>query len=249
MKKITALRSPLLGFLLLFVMYHIPNYYNTFQMHAIFKISFLFVALLIAIVQGSKGLNDFGLKFSKRGLIQLGVGLAIGIVVFIGTILLADFFQADQIVEVIPIMDILKQLPMVLVITFFPSIAEDILVRGYFIKHASCLGNHQWVWFTATLFFMNHFWRFNQHISVLFYIFILGIVLGYAVIITKNLWFALGIHWGANITYEASSVALTTQNIGSPYMGNWIVGIFWLIVGLIFLGYFFKSKNNLEINF
>lgn len=248
MNNSVIFRNPIFGFILLFLLYHIPLYYNTLLTQVIFKILFLIVAILIATAQGSKGLNDFGLKFENRGLLHLLIGLILGITVFISTLIISDFYHVDRIVEVSPFLVVMKHLPTAIIFTLFASLVEDILIRGYFIKHASKLGIHQWAWLTALLFLLNHFWRFDQDSSVLYYIINLGLVLGYAVVISKNLWLAFGIHWGSNLIYETSTLAIKIEHIGNPNIGNWILGSLWLLVAIVMIVYTLKSKNKLNIS-
>jgi hypothetical protein len=55
-----------LGFLILFVVYHFPEYFSAFWIMATFKIGFLIVAFILAMLQGWKSLGGYGLGFGPK---------------------------------------------------------------------------------------------------------------------------------------------------------------------------------------
>ncbi|MBK6634902.1 MAG: CPBP family intramembrane metalloprotease [Chitinophagaceae bacterium] len=100
---------------------------------------------------------------------------------------------------------------MLLLMTAIPSIAEDILTRGYLYGHLKFMKPLGWILLSAIIYVLNHIWRLNDGLPVLTYLFILGIVLAFAVWLTKSLWLAFGIHWGANIAFESSNSIIHTK--------------------------------------
>ena len=155
----------LAGFLLLFVVYHFPEFFPVFWVMAVFKIGFLSVLVRY---------EEF------NGIASIDV--------------------------------VIKGLPMLLLMTSFPSIAEDVLTRGYLYGHLfNKMKPWHWVLLSAVVYVLNHIWRLNEDPSVLVYLFLLGVVLASAVWKTKSLWLAFGIHWGANLAFESSHSFVETK--------------------------------------
>ena len=237
------LLSVLGGFLLLFAVYHFPEFYNELWIAAVFKIGFLFVSFFVARWQGLKGLAGFGLGLHKGWYANLLKGLLIGAVFFALSVLLSVILGYDQLTTVAPLADILKQLPLVLLMTVFPSVAEDILTRGYLYAHSKERMNMRvFILFSSSVYVLNHIWRLGDHPSVLIYLFILGLALAYALWQTRSLWLAFGIHWGSNIAYEHNASFIKTETVRGNHAGTWLLGLSFLLM-LFFLLMVLKSKG------
>ncbi|MCW5917872.1 MAG: CPBP family intramembrane metalloprotease, partial [Ferruginibacter sp.] len=131
-------------------------------------------------------------------------------------------------------------LPLTLLMTFFPSIAEDILTRGYLLGHIKIIRPIFWVLLSATLYVLNHIWRLTDGLPVLSYLFLLGLVLGVCVIARKSLWLAFGIHWGSNIAFTLSGKGIDLKTTGDPMGPTWALAISWGLL-LLVLGWWYKS--------
>lgn len=241
----------LAGFLLLFAVYHFPEFYNALWIMAVFKIGFLLVSFLVARWQGYKGLGAFGLNLHKGWLANLLKGLLTGIVFFGLSALLSVLMGFDQFISVVTTAGFLKQLPLILVMTVFPSIAEDILTRGYLYAHfKDRLNGKAFILISAAVYVLNHIWRLNDHPAVLVYLFVLGLALAYAVWITRSLWLAFGIHWGSNIAFETNSSLIKTGSVGTGHQSTWILAACFMLM-LIFVWktakYLNYSKSALSI--
>lgn len=228
--------SFLAGFLLLFFIYHIPEFFTAFWIMAVFKIGFLLVAFVTGRLQGWKGLEGFGLGWRMGWWQQLLKGLLLGLLFFGVAEGLAVAFGYEKFNGIVAADIILKQLPLILLMTFFPSIAEDILTRGYLYGHLfSKMRPWHWVLLSAVVYVLNHIWRLTENPSVLVYLFILGLVLAFTVWKTKALWLALGIHWGANIAFESTHSILQTESAVSHHGSTWILAFVWLLLFLVLL--------------
>jgi uncharacterized protein len=225
--------SIIIGFLVLFAIYHFPEFFDAFWIAAVFKIGFLIVAFLVARFQGWKGLEGFGLSFRKRSAQNLVFGLLTGIAAFVLSIVLSVSFSFEELLTIKNSGFFLDQLPLVLLMTFFPSIAEDILTRGYLLGHFPAMQKWKWVFLSSFVYVLNHIWRLNEDVSVLSYLFLLGLVLALSVQLTRSLWLALGIHWGANIGYELSRTGLQLKTNGYEYGPTWMLALAWGIVLII----------------
>lgn len=228
--------SFLAGFLLLFFIYHFPEFFTAFWIMAVFKIGFLLLAFVTGRLQGWKGLEGFGLGLRMGWWQQLVKGLLLGLLFFGLAEGLAVVFGYEKFNGIAAADVLLKQLPLILLMTFFPSIAEDILTRGYLYGHLfSKMKPWHWVLLSAVVYVLNHMWRLTESPAVLVYLFMLGLVLAFTVWKTKALWLALGIHWGANIAFESSHSIVQTEAIVAHDGSTWILAIVWLILFLLLL--------------
>jgi len=211
------------GLLILFIIYHSPEFFSALWITAVFKIGFLFVAYIIARWQGWKGLGGYGLMLHPGWIRNLLLGLATGIVFFLLSEWLSMQSGCEQLVSIKNFIAILKLLPITLVMTFFPSIAEDILTRGYLYGHLQkVLRPAIFILVSAAFYVLNHIWRLGQGAPVLSYLFILGIALALALVFTNSLWLTLGIHWGSNIAFEMVNAVTITKTVNQA-MSLWIL--------------------------
>ncbi|PKV62877.1 CPBP family intramembrane glutamic endopeptidase [Pontibacter ramchanderi] len=222
------------GFLLLFAIYHFPEFFDSFWLMALFKIGFLVVAFVLARAQGRRGLGGYGLGLTSNWLGQLTVGLVLGLAFFVLSFYLTVLLGYESITANATIGAFAKQLPMLLLMTAVPSVAEDILTRGYLYAHLQHIKPVYWVLLSALVYVLNHIWRLDDGAAVLSYLALLGLVLAYAVIITKSLWLAFGIHWGANIAYESTKTLFSTASTSSD-ASTWILAGCWGVVLLLLI--------------
>lgn len=230
--------SVIAGFLALFVVYHLPEFFDRFWLMAVCRIGFLPVAFLLARYQGWKGLGGFGLGPVPHRLRILAIGLLAGILLFALSAAVTVWLGWEQIHLATDAGTIFRKLPLILLMTVIPSVDEDILTRGYLFGHWYQRGRTgAWVLFSATVFLGNHIWRLGDHPSVLVYLFAMGLALALAVSRTGNLWLAFGIHWGANIGYESAGAFTQTQPIAPDSYSNWVWAACWvlLLVGCLLL--------------
>jgi len=239
--------SVIAGFIFLFFIYHFPEFFQSFWITAVFKTGFLAAAIILSILQGWKFLEGYGLALKGKWYLLVSGGLLAGTVSFSLSILLSVGFNFEELKNIESFSFFLKSLPMTLTMTFFPSIAEDILTRGYLYGHLKSLKPVLWILFSALLYVLNHIWRLNDDISVLSYLFLLGLVLSYCVVITKSLWLAFGIHWGANIAYELSKAGLDLNSVGDKNASTWMLASIWGIIMLILVMAYHKSLRRPEL--
>lgn len=242
MKK-KGILSFVLGIIFLFCLYHFPEFYSSFLIMAVFKISFLFFAYILAILQGWKGLGGFGLKLNGKWIFNLLNGLCIGLAGFAVSVWLSALLGFERIILIESSRVIIKQVPMLLLSTCIPSMAEDILTRGYLLGHLSKkLQKTTWVLLSAGFFVLNHIWRLNDGMAVLLYLFLLGLLLAYSVWQTKALWLAFGIHWGSNIAFASTNAFIKTESLVTHNGDTLILALIWGILFCLF--YFFLKPAN-----
>ena len=227
--------SIITGFLLLLIIYHFPEFFQSFWITAVFKIGFLVVALFLSRLQGWTFLEGFGLSLTGNWYRLLFAGLLTGIASFTLSIILSVGLNFEKLESSETVSFFLKSLPLISVMTFFPSIAEDILTRGYLYAHLKFLKPAAWVFLSAFIYVLNHIWRLNDGLPVLTYLFLLGLVLGFCIYMYKSLWLAFGIHWGANIVFELSNQGLKLTDIGNQTASIWVLASVWGLVLVILI--------------
>lgn len=234
--------SFVIGFLILFVVYHFPEFFSAFWIMATFKIGFLIVAFILAILQGWKGLGGYGLGFNPKWGSDLMKGLLTGLLFFGLSVFISVKLGYEQIAEIISFESAINQLPMILLMTAIPSVAEDILTRGYLYAHLKSLKPLVWILISSFMYVLNHIWRLDDGPAVLIYLFILGVVLASAVWIAKSLWLAFGIHWGANIAFESTHSIIQTKALVGHNGPTWILAATWALLFII-IAFFYFPKN------
>ena len=117
-----------------------------------------------------------------------------------------------------------------LVTTFIPSIAEDILTRGFLLRFTSRpLGFGSYVIASAALYTANHIWRLDWGVSEQIRLFCLGLAYATAAWRMQSLWAAVGLHWGWNLSNSLLSQAWQTT-MADPVEGRWISAAVHLIL-------------------
>jgi membrane protease YdiL (CAAX protease family) len=91
--------------------------------------------------------------------------------------------------------------------TFVPSIAEDILTRGFWMRIPA------WPWTAATfvgatslIYLFNHIFRLGHGAAEWFMLLCFGVAYGAACRRGATLWAAVGLHWGWNFAGQALDV-------------------------------------------
>lgn len=238
MNKVSAInkKSPIYfitGLAILFFVYHISELYDSFLLTAICKIGILPIAYLIAKWQGWKGLGGFGLAFQKGTFINLFSGLILAFCYYLINEGISVAMGWEKISQWPSFSTILQVLPQLIIMTVFPSIAEDILTRGYLFAHLQTkLSSAVLIFVSAAFFVLNHIWRLNDGADVLTYLFLMGLLLAWSVNRTKSLWMAFGIHWGFNVGFEFVNNLLNPIQIGTHPSSNWIYSVILLLLFL-----------------
>jgi membrane protease YdiL (CAAX protease family) len=124
-------------------------------------------------------------------------------------------------------------LPMLLLSTFVPSLAEDILARGFWFRAAGLRWRSgiAFVLFSAGYFVLNHLYRLERGPLEWLMIFCMG--LAYATALWRNgrLWAALGLHWGWNLANGLLSMAVPYE-VARADRAPWLT----VLVHLVLLG-------------
>lgn len=97
--------------------------------------------------------------------------------------------------------DLMAGLPMLLLVTLVPSLAEDILTRGYWYRAAGLRWRSGTVFVpvSAAIFVLNHIYRLGNGPQEWLVLFAFGLPYAAALWRSGSLWAALGLHWGWNL--------------------------------------------------
>lgn len=222
------------GFLLLFFCYHAAEY-MIMQQNSIVGFlagqgAFFLAAWLIARWQGFTGFAAWGIIFKKTALRNLGAGLLLGLLVYGLYFLTSLGLHFEEIVAVPPAAVFIQSFLLFTFGTFFSSLSEDVLTRSYLYKHFSGKISPGILLLLSSLVYVaNHIYRLGDGIQVLLYLFILGVFLMLALMLTKNIWLTLGLHWSGNIIYQLTSNIFQTKFVNNG------PGQLWLYIGFLLL--------------
>ena len=244
---------PLLFFLVLFLIYHVPellqNYFHKPLILVLELVMLLFTA--IAFYFGRQfhhnGLKLYGLFSFGRHWGNLTKGMLIGMLIAVLGNLIPVGLGWNEISVGIDWPQLILQVLLVAIGTLLPSLAEDILTRGYL--HAFWPEKWKLNWLvpvSAVVYVSNHIFRIGKP-DVMLYLFILGLLLMWSYYKTGTLWLTLGIHWGSNIAYQFFVNLVSTHSIRETGLENYILaGCYLLGFLLVFLlsRHRFFSLNN-----
>jgi membrane protease YdiL (CAAX protease family) len=174
-------------------------------------------------------LADIGMGWtaaSRRNL-ALGIlgGVGAGVIVLVGPIL---FRVAD--LEPVPNQHMQwPSLIFVSVVLLFGAVGEEMLFRGYaFQVLVKAIGPFATILPTSVLFGLAHAPNLNFTALALINTILWGVVLGYAVIRSGDLWLPIGLHFGWNWVLPLLGVNLSgfTMSV-TGYSMHWKIGGLW----------------------
>jgi len=199
-----------LGFLLLFVVYQTSEGLQTaFAPGNPLGPALMLLALLLAWPVGrwldGSGWRAFGLH-GRRWVGILGGGLLLAMLAKLAAEAIALWLGIETFAA--PVALPLSAVALLLVTTFIPSLAEDILTRGFLLRLApKPLGFWGYTLASALLYTANHLWRLDWGATEQLRLFCLGLAYGAAAWRFRSLWAAVGLHWGWNLANALLSQA------------------------------------------
>ena len=244
--KQPALLKIIAGFIILFCCYHAAEYMMLFKNSAtgFLLLSFVFfiVAWLVAKWQGLEGLAAWGMVIERKGLKQLGLGLLAGGIVYGIYFLTSLALDIDRIKEVPPLGTFISQFLLFALGTFFSSLSEDVLVRGYLYRFLNGKINpYNLIALSSLVYVLNHIYRLGEGSGFWLYILIIGVFLMLAMVRTGNIWLTLGLHWAGNIVYHTTHSVMHTEAGKGNFSGTLLYILFLLL--LIPITFFISQKK------
>lgn len=216
-------RSPVLliaAFLVLFGVYQAAEFVGTvyrpgWWLGPVLMVCALLVGWPVGRWLGYRGYDAYGLDLAPRSAAVLLVGMALAFAVKALALLVGEQtgayaisgpgFRGDGLAA-------LKIVGLGALTTFIPSLAEDILTRGFFLKTL----NLRWtgwafVLVTAAVYTANHVWRLDWGWTEQARLFCLGLAYGAAAWRWRTLWGAVALHWGWNLANALADGFLTVE--------------------------------------
>lgn len=211
------------GFLALFALYHLPDLFGrTLPASAVAML--LFPLATWAVLRpglGAPGFAAVGLGATPGRWRDLGLGLLAG-AAFGGLSLAASLALGFEAADRGPAPGDLARVPWALAMTFFPSLAEDLLTRGY-LAYAlrPPMRERPFVLLSSAVYVGNHLHRLGDGAPVLLYLGALGLAFALALVRTGALWLTLGLHWGGNLFLLLAGEVLATRSL-APEASQWV---------------------------
>ncbi len=212
----------LIAFALMFAVYQAAEGLQTvFAPESPIGPALMLAALLIAWPLGRwlgwRGYDAYGLDLRGRSFRLLAAGLllaglakcaSLAAGLAIGAYALPDGFQAGFVLH-------LSFLATAMLTTFVPSLAEDIIARGFLLRTIPVrLGLWPYVLASAALFTANHVWRFDWGVSEQVRLFCMGLAYAAAAWRWRSLWAAVALHWGWNLANLLAGTILPLEAAG-----------------------------------
>lgn len=201
-----------------------------------------------------KGKNapPLGIQISLRRFVELLLGLTIGFVFVIAPYLIAllngTMFVADRITAHFDTFQIVQIITVAFLLLLLQGVMEETTNRAFPIR----LWEHRPLFFRilipSVFFALLHLADENFSFDRFAVLVIAGITLSLAYLLTGNVWFASGIHTGANaaafsvtgLWHAGAVVALA----GESAFPNWIAGVLMLVLMSVLYGFFnIRSKK------
>ena len=225
----------LAGFAWLFLCYHAAEYFVIFHYRPLFFLLlqglFFLSAWGIARMQGYQGLSAWGIILKKHALKNLLIGLLAGGLVYSLHFVCSISLGFEKIIRIPTAKDAIASFLLFAFGTFFSSLSEDVLTRGYLFRHiGNRLSASMLTLVSATLYVLNHIYRLEDGMLVWTYLFLIGVFLMLAFIRTGNIWLTLGLHWSGNIVYQTTHQVMETQSLVSGNQGMLLYISFLLLL-------------------
>ncbi|MDI4635590.1 CPBP family intramembrane metalloprotease [Pelomonas sp. V22] len=126
-------------------------------------------------------------------------------------------------------------LAFMLLATFIPSLAEDLLTRGLWWRHGPLRSGMGSVLLSTAVYVLNHVWLLANGPLEWLRLASFGLAYAVALMRTGSLWAALGLHWGWNLANSLLSTGLDLQTLQPTTSVALSVGAHLLLAALCLL--------------
>jgi membrane protease YdiL (CAAX protease family) len=208
-------------FAVLFIAYQLPEglgmrALHSFPVQAALMLAFLPIAWLAGRALGYRGLDAWYMGLSPRWTLLLASCFALGVLATaaalgggaaLGVYRLAPADHASA-------SGLLLGALWTLFETFFPSVAEDIVTRGFLMRALPSL-SRRWLFvpISAGVYVLNHIYRLANGPSEWLMLFCFGLAYAAALFYSRSLWAAIGLHWGWNFAGAFASELVSVDKL------------------------------------
>jgi membrane protease YdiL (CAAX protease family) len=237
-------RRTALAFALLFVLYQAAEgigarLLGSVSVQATFLLLMLLCAWPLGRWLGFRGYEAYALEWRRAAPLMLVGGLALALLmkyvaVCVGMALNVYAARAPQSTPAAAV-SFLSSIPWVLVVTLVPSVAEDILTRG-FLYRAARIRWQPWMFVLASsgLYVLDHLYRLGQGPSEWATLFCFGLAYATSVVRTGSLWLAVGLHWGWNLANVLMGDILPHDVVSTTWAPFLSAGAHLVIMAVLF---------------
>ncbi|MCS0807887.1 CPBP family intramembrane metalloprotease [Massilia agilis] len=214
-------------FAVLFIAYQLPEGLGARILHsmpvaATLMVLFLPVAWLCGRALGWRGLDAWYMQRSAGWATLLAACFALAVLVKLGALAAGSAlgvyevrFAADKDWQAW-LLAALAMLPY----TFIPSVAEDIVTRGFLMRALPALGQRPvFIAASALVYVLNHIYRLSNGPVEWLMLFCFGLAYAAALYYSRSLWPAIGLHWGWNFAGQfMDQVGSVDGNGNGPFV-------------------------------
>lgn len=174
-------------------------------------------------------LRDIGLAWNEASLRHAGLGLGAGIAAALLVIVPPVAAGAASIVSAPDQPANIRSIAFVTIMLFFGALGEELLFRGYGFQLLLARFGCWWtVGPSALLFALAHLGNLNASWPGAVNTFLWGLLLGYSIVRSGDLWLATGLHLGWNMTLPLFGINLSGFTMGvTGYRLDWSAGPLW----------------------
>jgi len=222
-------RAPLplaLVFAALFVAYQLPEGLGQRVLHSasvqgVLMVMFLPVAWLCGRALGFRGFDAWYMGLSRGWLALLAAGFALSLAAKAASLGVGAGLGIYRVTAGADAggWQLLATALWMLPYTFIPSVAEDIVTRGFVMRAFPRL-SARWLFIpaSAALYVANHIYRLGDGPAEWLMLFCFGLAYAAALYYSRSLWPAIGLHWGWNFA-GAFADRVTSVDVLAPAQG------------------------------
>lgn len=206
-------------FIVLFVCYQAPEGIGGLWLHnaaiaATLMCALLPIAWLVALRLGMAFGAAYALEWDRRAAVWLGSGFALALVAKGAALAIGAKLGIYALASPASFtaVELAKTIAWLALSTFIPSLAEDIVTRGFWAR----VPDIDWtpvrfVLLSSVLYVVNHIYRVGNGPTEWSMLFCFGLAYAAAFWTTGSLWAAVGLHWGWNFAGQAFGEMLPSQ--------------------------------------
>jgi membrane protease YdiL (CAAX protease family) len=238
-------RRAALAFVFLFVLYQGAEgigirLLNLASVQAAFMLAMVWVAWPLGRWLGFRGYDAYALEWPRSTAVLLSGGLALALLAKYVAVCIGMAFGVyaarPPMQPSVAAVSFLSSIPWALLATFVPSIAEDILTRG-FPYRALRVRWTPWLFVPASsaLYVLNHVYRLGAGPAEWTMLFCFGLAYATALVRTGSLWLAVGLHWGWNLAQVLVGDILPYQVLSPVWSSLLSAAAHLVMLGLLFV--------------
>jgi hypothetical protein len=203
---------------------------------------------------GAGGLGEMGLALHRGWGRNLLLGFLFCVALGVLKYVLLWALGAFRVEGFRPAGDITVLVLQSLLAMFLSSATDDVLLRGYLVRHLSrYLPASALVVLTTLAYVVNHVWYVHLTWDAWLYLGLVGLMFALALVRTGSLWLSIGIHWGGNVAYrlydgfDARGGVLRRVVLLEAGWLEWVkLGVTALTLAALFLLFRFTAKSERE---